>query len=739
MNTVSEAVSLGEAARGFLARVDWRNVALEEIWRAIVGQGWLEALLAPDADADAPIRLLMTLNAELGRAGLGLPLTETVGPLLAMGRFGLTREAVRLRAAIGTNAPLATAILHDGSPLRSDAISLVADQASGLLHNVEHLGIARGLFIVDIDATRFLWCRLPCPAIEMQASPGYASPAWHDLRLVGVTAGSCPAREAHGWLRDVVRLAAVARASGAAEVSLRELTEYVKVREQFGQAIGRFQAMQHRLANLRVITAAARALIDRAAATLDEGDCDACSYVDAACAYGSEALPQLALDCHHGFGASGYMEDHPMPGRCRRIHADLARYANCARAAASLGKRLLERADGPEFITRRLTLTPEAKRLRTELSAWLKEHWTPDQSAYHRHDGAAVPHFDRRFLADIGRRGFIGLTVSRADGGLGHGALEQFVFDEETHFREVPYYSFATAKLLAPSVARFGTPAQRAHFLPLMLSGKAVFCLGYSEPNAGSDLASLRTRAVRDGDDWIVTGQKVWTSLGTVGDYLWLAARTGEVTARHAGISVFVIPMTTPGITVQPLQAMNGESPCAIFLDEVRLSADALIGEVDGGWAVITHALAQERMLMGAFGSRLALQLSRVVRELQHLTAAQAAPHSAAIGQQLGRMAARVQACRLLALQASHAAASADAAVAAAISKVFASELQEHLAEACVGWLGPDALLARTAPGAVLEGSIGHSLVMGIMYVVGGGSNDIQRNIIAQRGLGLPR
>jgi alkylation response protein AidB-like acyl-CoA dehydrogenase len=737
MSTASDAVSLGEAARGFLARVEWRNAALDELWRAIVGQGWLEALLAPDADA--PVGLLMTLNIELGRAGLVLPLTETVGPLLAMGRFGLTREAVRLRAGIGMNAPLATVILHDGSHLRRDAIRLQAGQASGLLHNVEHLGIARGLFIVDVDATRFLWCRLPSPGIDLQPSPGYASPAWQDLRLAEVAAGSCPARHAQGWLRDAVRLAAVARASGAAEASLRELTEYVKVREQFGQAIGRFQAMQHRLANLRVTTAAARALIDHAAAALDGGDGDACSYVDAACAYGSEALPQAALDCHHGFGAVGYMEDHPMPGRCRRIHADLARHAHRARAAASLGSRLLERADGPELITRRLTLTAEAEKLRTEVSAWLEDHWTPEQAAYARHDGAAVPHFNRGFLADIGRRGFIGLTVSRADGGLGQGALEQFAFDEETHFREVPYYSFATAKLLAPSVARFGTAAQRAHFLPLMLGGKAVFCLGYSEPNAGSDLASLRTRAVRDGDGWIVTGQKIWTSLGTVGDYLWLAARTGDVTARHAGISVFVTPLTTPGITVRPLRAMNGESPCAIFLDEVRLSADALIGEVDGGWAVITHALAQERMLMGGFGSRLALQLSRVVRELQRLAAAQAPPHSAAIAPQLGRMAARVQACRLLALQASRAAAGADAAVEAAISKVFASELEEHLAEACIGWLGPDALLARTAPGAVLEGSVGHGLVMGIMYVVGGGSNDIQRNIIAQRGLGLAR
>ena len=274
-----------------------------------------------------------------------------------------------------------------------------------------------------------------------------------------------------------------------------------------------------------------------------------------------------------------------------------------------------------------------------------------------------------------------------------------------------------------------------------MLRGHAVFCLGYSEPNSGSDLASLRTRAERDGDGWVVNGAKIWTTLGTVGDYVWLAARTDLSQPRHGGISVFIVPLRTPGITIKPLRAMNGEQPCAVFYDDVRLTGDALVGEVNQGWRVITHALSQERMLMGGFASRLSIYLKRIVTELRDTARREhALSASAGVRARLGEIAAEVQASRLLALQASVVAAEGGRPVAeAAISKTFAGELEERMAEAALDWFGPDATLRRGSPGALLEGQIPHSLVMGIMYVVGGGSNDIQRNIIAQAALGLPR
>jgi alkylation response protein AidB-like acyl-CoA dehydrogenase len=494
--------------------------------------------------------------------------------------------------------------------------------------------------------------------------------------------------------------------------------------------------MQHRLANLRIVLDATRGLLERAASTLDEGSPDARLHIATLCTYAGEALPQFALDCHHGFGAVGYMEEHGMPRRFRRIHADLARHARPAQAATTLGRHLLEHEDGPAYVRRRLPLPPPAERFRRELAAWLDAQKSSEPRPVK--DGkSAIRSFDRGFLEAIGQRGYIGVTIERQHGGLGYGPLEQFAFDEEIQFRDAPYYGFAAVQMLAAAIARYGTPTQRARYLPLMLEGKAVFCLGYSEPNAGSDLAAIRTRAERRGEDWVINGQKIWTSLGTVGDYLWLVARTGEVTSRHKGLSIFIVPMTAPGLTIRPLNAMNGEAPCALFMDDLRLPADALIGEVDGGWSVTTYALAQERMLMGSFGSRLALRMSRAIEELRLRSAASWLAATTQV--EIGRFAARVEASRWLAHEASVTAARGDATVEAAISKVFASELHEQLAEAVIRWFGADALLSPPAAGTVLAGSIGYELAMGIMYVVGGGSNDIQRNIIAQRGLGLPR
>jgi alkylation response protein AidB-like acyl-CoA dehydrogenase len=287
---------------------------------------------------------------------------------------------------------------------------------------------------------------------------------------------------------------------------------------------------------------------------------------------------------------------------------------------------------------------------------------------------------------------------------------------------------------------RYGTPEQRSRLLPLMLRGEAVFCLGYSEPNAGSDLASLKTRARRDGEDWVIDGSKIWTTLGTVGDYVWLAARTDPDQPRHAGISVFIVPMNNPGITIKPLRAMNGHLPCAVFYDQVRVPLGALVGELNDGWKVITSALAQERMLMGGFAARLSLYLERLAVALRstlsngrHLT------QRTDVRRRFAVLAAESQAARLLALQAAAiAAAGGSPAVEAAISKVFSSELEERIAEEAMDIFGIEATFAQHAPGALLDGQFEHSLLMALMHVIGGGANEIQRNLIAQ-GLGLPR
>ena len=738
-----EEAAIVAAARRFSESLAEKFPSAGETWQGILAQGWLEMLLA--CDTTAPVRKLCALSVELGRIGCSSPLAETAGPILALRgtrnpvdsstRDSSSVDSSSLKAILEAGNTLAVAIPGEGSERRREWLRFEGGRAQGELFNVEHFEAAGALCIADLHSSRLLWCSLPSTAIEATPAQGFGH-AWHDLRLNELAMRALDTAGATGWLLNVLRLAAVARCWGAAQRSLEELIAHALVREQFGQAIGRFQSMQHRLANLRIALDATRGLLERAASTLDEGSPDARLHIATLCSYAGETLPQFALDCHHGFGAVGYMEEHGMPLRFRCIHADLARHARPAHAASTLGRHLLEHDEGPAYVRRRVPLPPAAERFRGELAAWLDGPKSTEPRPVE--DGkSSIRSFDRGFLEAIGHRGYIGVTIDRQHGGLGYGPLEQFAFDEEIQFRDAPYYGFAAVQMLAAAIARYGTPTQRARYLPLMLEGKAVFCLGYSEPNAGSDLAAIRTRAERRGEDWVINGQKIWTSLGTVGNYLWLVARTGEATSRHKGLSIFIVPMTAPGLTIRPLNAMNGEAPCALFMDDMRLPADALIGEVDGGWSVITYALAQERMQMGSFGSRLALRMSRAIEELRRRPSAPSAVAAAAV--EIGRFAARIEASRWLAHEASVTATRGDATVEAAISKVFASELHEQLAEAVIRWFGADVLLSAASAGTVFAGSIGYELAMGIMYVVGGGSNDIQRNIIAQRGLGLPR
>lgn len=479
----------------------------------------------------------------------------------------------------------------------------------------------------------------------------------------------------------------------------------------------------------------------RSATAFDAAEPEWRRHTALACAYSMRALPKGALEAQHGFGAVGFMEEHDMPRWFRRIQADCVRHGGVDRALEQVAAGSIDGTSAGSLPD--LSLCESLESFRREVREWLHGAWSPRQRAQDQERDRSARQFDRGFLAAIGSRGWIGLSIPREFGGGGLGALEQFVFDEEMSAAEAPIYSYATAQVLAPSLLRFGTEAQRRKFLPLMLGGEAVFCLGYSEPNAGSDLAALKTRAERDSEGWVIDGAKIWTSLGLVADYVWLAARTCRDKPRQAGISVFIVPMSTPGITIRPLEAMNGQRPCAVFYDAVRVPEDALIGQVDGGWQVITAALAQERMLMGGFAAKLQLQLQ--LGELGRELTVQRDRHGplrqrADVRQRFASLAAEVQAARLLALQATAVAAqSRTPLVEAALSKIFSSELEERLAQTAFEILGVEATYGEGAPARLAGGRFAHAMSMGLMHVIGGGSNDIQRNLVGQRIAGSVR
>jgi alkylation response protein AidB-like acyl-CoA dehydrogenase len=284
----------------------------------------------------------------------------------------------------------------------------------------------------------------------------------------------------------------------------------------------------------------------------------------------------------------------------------------------------------------------------------------------------------------------------------------------------------------------FGTPEQQQRYLPEILRGEAMHGMGYSEPEAGSDLASLRTGAVRDGNEWVINGQKIWTTTYW-GQYMFLAARTDrDAKPAHAGISMFIVPMASPGITVKPATTMYDGSFANIFYDDVRVPADALIGPLHGGWKVLTDALANERGLVGGgIVLKVAHAFDLLCRDVREAASLRDDP---LVRDRIAALAAEIEVGRRLMIRCAEVATSGTTPPElGAISKVFSGELMERFGEAALDLLGPRAALSQGAAGALRNGRYEQGLRHSLMWVISIGTNEIQRSLIAQRGLGLPR
>ena len=259
---------------------------------------------------------------------------------------------------------------------------------------------------------------------------------------------------------------------------------------------------------------------------------------------------------------------------------------------------------------------PRYRDFRREVRSFILQWRTPELlEEYARSYGADGPEL-RRFRDALFEKGWMRMCWPVAQGGEGRDPLYQFVFVEEMEYWGMPYGNL-TYTSIAPSIHQFGSEDQKARYLPGILTGELCFALGYSEPNAGTDLASLRTRAVRVGDEWVINGQKIWTSLADVATHIWLAARTDPDLPKHQGISVFIVPTSAPGLTIRPLHAMYGGHTNETFYDDVRVPHADLVGGVNQGWSIIMHALNHERVGLAATGS-LARLFDQLLAHLSH-------------------------------------------------------------------------------------------------------------------------
>jgi alkylation response protein AidB-like acyl-CoA dehydrogenase len=384
-------------------------------------------------------------------------------------------------------------------------------------------------------------------------------------------------------------------------------------------------------------------------------------------------------------------------------------------------------------------LSPEEERFRSEIRGWLETNLPPPEPE----EGAEKAAYARAWQRGLYDGGWAGLTWPKEYGGRGLGVVEQLIYNEECARAGAPDIMNLKVglSLVGPTLIACGTPAQKQRFLHKILTGEEMWCQGFSEPNAGSDLASLKTRAVVRGDELIVTGQKIWTSFARWADWCILVVRTNPEAPRHKGLTFLLVDIKSPGITIRPLVEMTGHAWFnEVFLDEVRVPRSNVVGEIDRGWDVVMTTLAHERA-----GTTPHVRLQKEQRALARLAQrtssnGQRAADDSVFRQKIAQSAIDVAILRYTAYRSvTMIQRTGVPGSESSILKIFWSELEQRLKETAFEVLGPYGLLPAAEPRTVDRGTWCHELLWSRASTIYAGTSEVQRNIIAQRVLGLPR
>ncbi|MEZ5151395.1 acyl-CoA dehydrogenase family protein [Rhodococcus zopfii] len=386
-----------------------------------------------------------------------------------------------------------------------------------------------------------------------------------------------------------------------------------------------------------------------------------------------------------------------------------------------------------------ITYTPQQQKLREELRAYFADLMTPERrEALAATTGEyGVGNVYREVVQQMGKDGWLTLGWPEEYGGQNRSAMEQLIFTDEAAVAGAPV-PFLTINSVAPTIMHYGTPEQKAFFLPKISAGELHFSIGYSEPGAGTDLASLRTTAVRDGDEWVINGQKMWTSLIAYADYVWLACRTNPDVKKHKGISVLIVPATAEGFSYTPVHTMAGPDTSATYYQDVRVPASALVGEENGGWALVTNQLNHERVALTSAGPILtALQEVRAWAQSTTLPDGRRVIDQEWVQINLARVHAKAEYLKLMNWEIASSTAPLGPAPASA-NKVFGTEFATEAYRLLMEVLGPAATLRQNTPGVLLRGRIERMHRSSLILTFGGGTNEVQRDIIAMTALGQP-
>jgi 3-oxocholest-4-en-26-oyl-CoA dehydrogenase alpha subunit len=387
-----------------------------------------------------------------------------------------------------------------------------------------------------------------------------------------------------------------------------------------------------------------------------------------------------------------------------------------------------------------IAFTPEQQQLRSELREYFAKLMTPERRealAGGYEDGGQTVY--RETVKQMGTDGWLGIGWPEQYGGQNRTMMEQLIFSDECSVAGAPF-PVLTVNTVGPTIMELGTEEQKNDFLPKILTGDLHFAIGYSEPDAGTDLASLSTRAERDGDEYVINGSKMWTSLIESADYVWLAARTDPDVAKHKGISVFLVPTKTKGFSFTPVRTLSGATTSQTFYEDVRVPATALVGRLNDGWRLVTGQLNRERVaLVSPASVQTSLNEVRAWAEQTKLPDGSRLIDKEWVQANLGRVHAKVEFLKLINWKIAWGVKNGVSPADASATKVFGTEFYTEAYRLLMECFGDEAFVRVDSPGAVIKGRIERAYRGALILTFGGGTNEVQRDIIAMVGLGMPR
>ena len=713
---------------------------LEASWRACAEAGLL-GLAAPEAYDGEGLGLgeLAVLVREAAIRARDLPFVETlVCGLLPLARCGSDdlQQSLVPRIIAG-ELLLAPAINEIGAPLpESPGTRLEDDRLTGTKVAVpllDELPGTEALLVVLASGPEGPVAVVVDPAADgvertaSQSSRGLAEATYTFARTPVVGVLDVPSGE---MLRTHAVAGLLLRGAGLL-AGARDLTaDYVRERTQFGRRLAEFQGVAMQVADVYVTSRLVDLAAEEVARRVGAGQPSAGDAAIAAYWFSARG-PEALQTCHHLHGGMGVDETYPM-------HRFFARAKDTARLLGGVESALAVVPLEEESSARNLELTEDQRAFKDEVRTYFSGLVSPEDRLEMMSDRHGEAY--HRIIKQMGADRWMGVGWPQEYGGKGLGGIEQQVFANEAARGDV-HLPAVTLQTVGPTLQAFGTEKQKDMFLGKILAGDVHFAIGYSEPDAGTDLASLRCSARRDGDHYVVNGQKLWTTGGHAADYVWLAVRTDPDAPKHKGISVLIVDTKDPGYSWTPIITSDGSHHVnATYYNDVRVPVDMLVGEENEGWRLITTQLNHERVMLGPAGRIEGLR-DLVVDWARERKDADGGPLLEVpwVRDTLARATAAFRVNELLNWQVAGAGATGREAVAdSSASKVFASDEVQSLGlalERIVTSYGDPA----EAETAVLMHYLDATSKRNLVLTFGGGVNEVQRELISMFGLGLPK